>query len=380
MDCNQFNIEIRRLKSLRGEIARQLESSTKSGLGKAALSTLFNDASSRSEALLEEYGYDIIEQSLNAPDDESSKLMRFIFGQYLQEQKQTELELGAEPESLITPDTTIDEVRNDLVRYLKADKNLDSNLVVYALKEKLNMLGDNPKSLDLKELEELCKDSLPDQPLFRLVYLYKIVERVKNLEVLETESYIFMLPKDKWEGGKIRLPNPDNKPDVPEFIAPIGLTAILKKEVDYDELYEADGDLDAIHVVYAKNWLGKEVRHFPWSKELILEANEKLLKPNGFTIPASWWPIVNELLEDLARTYSASEKQAAIALQDRFGLELSGFVSENELRYAGERGYSWSSSKYSWQNAYYLYFNSDHVSTSSVVDRSVALPVHCVTI
>ena len=37
-----------------------------------------------------------------------------------------------------------------------------------------------------------------------------------------------MLPKDKWEEGKIKLLNPENNPGTPEFIAPSDLTAILK--------------------------------------------------------------------------------------------------------------------------------------------------------
>ena len=381
MDCQKLYKDIERLKSLRDELSAKLEESTESGLGKVALSSLSNEVSNSTESLLEEYAYDLTEQNINDKESKNSEFLNSVLKQYLQEQDESE----DNSESLITLDTTIDRVRANLAEYLKSDKTLESHLLVYALKEKMGLLNDNPEKLSLKELEELCKDIIPeaikDKTLPKLAYLHNVAERIKNLEVLETKSYIFMLPKDKWNEGKIKLPNPENNPDTPEHIAPTDLTAILKEPVYYDWNYETDGrNTDNPSLVYDEKWVGKEIRHFPWSKELIREANENLLKPNGYHIPESWEPTVNSLTAELVRERDISpddirDSEISTALRERLGLA----VWRGDPKRAGEIGSFWSSSERSEVYAYCFHFDFDEVYPESIDNRDCTFSVRCVS-
>lgn len=441
IDCQKLSSDIEKLRTLCDELSNQLESSSISGTNKTVLSSLSSEASSSAEMLLEEYAYDLVEQNINDPSGRNSEFLDSILRKYLDgveekdeqnqghHQDQTdsniaksdmedESELEPESEIIITPDTTIDEVRNNLEQYLKADPKLDSNLVVYALKEQLKLLPnqtDNPDIFNqlgiqvngpssdnmtiIRSLEELCKnivpDSLRDKTLPRLAYLHKIAERVKNLEVLETENYIFMLPKDKWEEDKIRLPNPEYDPSAPEFVAPRNLTAILKSPVYYDWGYETDyqSGKNTLEWVYDESWIGKEIHHFPWSKELIEEADEKLLKPNGFTIPIEWKPVVDSLKSQLAKEQGVlplhvPDSDLIVALRDRLHMTFSGNVYKGLLDNVGSIGVFWSKFGYADLPSRYLgdtYRHSLYISRPNYVNptldyyRPYAGSVRCVS-
>ena len=389
MDCHKLRSDIERLKSLRDELADKLEASTESGLGKIALSSLSHEASNSADTLLEEYAYDLVEQNIKDKSGRNTDFLNYILEQYYQEQDQSEPTINPEtpnnPEALITEDTTIDEVRGDLAKYVKSDPKLDSNLLAYAVKERLGLSPIN--SSVLKSIEELYADSLPDQTLPKLAYLHKIAERLKNLEVLETENYIFMLPKDKWEQGKIKLPNPENNSKTPEYIAPSDLTAILKSPVYYDWSYETDRQsTDDPDLVYDEKWIGKEIRHFPWSKELIKEANEKLLKPNGYHIPTKdeFASIYDNLKFKLARKQNTTpdnitDEQISTALQEDLSLAFSGYVWKGDLDGVGRYGCFWSASVYSAYYAYCLGFGSDSVHPNNWDNRCGVNSVRCVS-
>lgn len=363
MDCHKLRSDIERLKSLRDELSSKLEASTESGLGKIALSTVSNEATSCSEALIEEYIEDIVQQNINDPAKRNDEFISSLT-----------------PESrleIINQDTTIDEVRNNLGKYLLDDLSLSSNLLVYALKEKIGDKKDNNIKEALKSLffELGIEDKLPISA--DKLYLPVVAERLKNLEVLETKNYIFMLPKDKWEQGKIKLPNPENNSDTPEFIAPNDLTAVLKQPVNYDWNYETDGRItDSPALVYDEKWVGREIKHFPWSKELS-EAEAALLKPNGFHIPAkeNWVQIYN----NLKAKYGDKDEDISLALREDLNLAFSGFVWVGDLKVVGSVGYFWSASEGSADYAHCLDFDSDSVGPESWNLRDYAQSVRCVS-
>ena len=187
-------------------------------------------------------------------------------------------------------------------------------------------------------------------------HLAKLAERIKNLEIYETNNYVFMLPKDKWEEDKTKLPPNDEA----TFIAPNNLTAILKAPVE---------------PVYGEEWVGKEIHHFPWSEEL-LEANEALLKPNGYRIPIYW----NDITDAIEQTQGPEGEKQSEYMRDELGLTLSGFIWDNKPYYVGEHGCYWSSKPLAKDNPICLALDHEKVSpVCGTANRRYAIAVRCVS-
>ena len=262
------------------------------------------------------------------------------------------------------PDTTIEQIESNLEKYLVNDANLDSNLLTYVLKKQLE---NSPEDLKKHLLSPSVAEKL--MSLGGAEQIARMFERIRNLETLETENYIFMLPKDQWDKGKIELTN------CPEYsaIAPKDLTAVLKKPVEYDYRYETDGRIFGQCTVYTESWIGKEIRHFPWSKELF-EAESKLLKPNGYKIPESWRPVVDSVEKEIG---SSDDEKVSLALREKLKLALSGYVWEGDLRKTGD-GRLWYASECSAYSAYCLYFYDGGVYLERHCQRSGGQPVRCV--
>ena len=273
----------------------------------------------------------------------------------------------------IIPETTVDDIEGNLEKYLGNDIDLKSNLLVYILKKKLEGSPEELRKVFMSEnMKEKLKELGPD-------HIRYMGERIKNLEVFEIENYTFMLPKDQWEKGKIELPeNEEGK-----YLALSDFTAILKQPVNYNWEEETDGRAgDASYVVYDEKWVGKEIRHFPWSKELF-EAEERLLKPNGYSIPKSWKSIVEGLKEQLAGEQGVDDSEIddsdiSSALRERLELAFSGCVWQSDLR-VGAYGNFWSATEKSEDEAFYLNFTSDAVDPENgYYRRSNAQSVRCV--
>ena len=270
----------------------------------------------------------------------------------------------------IIPDTTIDDIESNLEKYLENDLDLKSNLLVYCIKKTLSESPERTRVLFSSAgfKEKAAKEGMS--------YASRFGERLRNLETYETENYIFMLPKDQWGKDKIKLPEGDNQSELdPKFIAPNDLTAILKQPVTYNAEYETNGELDYNKEVYNSSWLGKEIRHFPWTKELF-EAEAALLKPNGFHIPTkeNWV----QIYDDLKAKYGNDSTAISTALREDLSLAFSGFVNEGELRNVGDNGYFWSASEESAFYAWDLDFNKVYVNPTSYDYRYYARSVRCV--
>lgn len=221
----------------------------------------------------------------------------------------------------IIPDTTVTDIEGNLVKYLENDLDLSSNLLVYVLKRQLRAAPETVRGVFgspsiRHRLAELGTN-----------YVHTMVERVRSLETFETDNYVFMLPQDQWS-KRINLPNDPEK----RALVPSDLTAILKSPVTYDYAQESDGRSTlSPTTVYDESWVGREIRHFPWSKELF-EAEDRLLKPHGYSIPKSWKTIIDGLRQQIATEQGASKEQISdstisSALRDRFGLTFAGWVS-----------------------------------------------------
>lgn len=279
--------------------------------------------------------------------------------------KLEEGETGEEKEFVITPDTKIDEIETNVIEYLKNDLSLNSNLLIYVLKKK------TPEELEsifnTPEVDELGEDCISE-----------VKERIENLEVLEKEHFTFLVPIDKWEDGKIELP----KNEEADYIAPSDLTAILKQPVIYNYSKETDGrnsDTDD-YVVFDEEWVGKEIRHFPWSKELLRTA-EEIKEKFGYHLPKSWKPIVEGLREQLNKEGKdgSDNKQVSTALRERLRLALSGGCVWGDLANVGESGTFWSASGRSASYAEFLnIFSSGVFSPVDFGDRDTGLSVRLV--
>lgn len=256
--------------------------------------------------------------------------------------KKYDSEYAAE-KGYIIPDTTLEQIEESLEKYLTNDPELKSNLLTYALKKSGKTDG-----LGLANLE-----------------------RIKNLETYESENYIFMLPKDQWKKGKIELPNdPEHR-----SLAPSDLTAILKDPVAFDYNYETVNEKEWIMEIYSKEWIGREVRYFSWSKELFTVERE-LLKPNGYSIPESWDPIVDGLEREIG---SADGREISTALREKLKLSLGGSFDFSEPKDLGRCGYYWSSMIYNGGRAYGLSFSLDDVKPMKTSLRHFGYYVRCVT-
>ncbi|MDO5474964.1 MAG: hypothetical protein Q4F61_01085, partial [Candidatus Saccharibacteria bacterium] len=159
-----------------------------------------------------------------------------------------------------------------------------------------------------------------------------------------------------------------------QFIAPSDLTAILLEPFYYDWNYETDGRIplwlaykyklsagnasclgEPPFLVYGEEWVGKEIRHFPWCKEL-LEFLDCLKKQYGWTIAESWGPIVYSLTAELARERGVSLEdirgsQKSLALRGRFDLAFSGYVWKGNLWHVDSCGCFWSATEFSADDA-----------------------------
>ena len=272
----------------------------------------------------------------------------------------------------IIPDTTIADIEGNLEKYLGNDLGLASNLLVYVLKKQLKTTPENVRrafgsSSIRKKLAELGTD-----------YVQAMVERVRSLEIFETENYAFMLPRDQWS-KRIDLPNdPENR-----SLAPSDLTAILKHSVSYNYDQESDGRSSwGTSDVYDESWVGREIRHFPWSKELF-EAEDKLLKPHGYSIPKSWRPIVDGLKQQIATEKGidqdeVSGRELSSALREKLGLTFAGWLFAGRRRRVGGYGCFWSASEESAKLACCLDFGSSLVLPGYYEDRAYAQSVRCV--
>lgn len=241
----------------------------------------------------------------------------------------------------IIPDTKITDIEGNLVEYIKGDPGLTSNLLTYAIKkgagEKCGQGDGGTTRVAICEfLHELGIEPTNE-----------MLERIENLETYETQSYVFLLPKDQWTSEKIELPEDSGY----RYIAPGDLTAVLKKSVAYDWKYETDGEEDGWIEVYDASWVGREIRHFPWSKE-VFEAEEHLIKPEGYEIPQSWRPVLDAVRRRLAaergvKAADISERELRQGLTEQLKLSLGGCVHSGTVRNAGSRGYWWTSTVYS---------------------------------
>ena len=276
----------------------------------------------------------------------------------------------AREKGYIIPDTTIDDVEGNLEKYLENDLDLKSNLLVYCIKKALKSPERTRALFSSAGFKEKAEKE-------GMSYASRFGERLRNLETYATKNYIFMLPKDVWSEDKIKLPNPENNSDTPEFIAPNDLTAVLKQPVDYDWNYETDGRrTDSPVPVYGEKWVGREIKHFPWSKELF-EAEAALLKPNGYHIPGSkeW----RQIYDNLRAKYGDNDRAISTTLREDLNLAFSGCVWKGDLEDAGSRGCFWSSSEYSADSARCLGFDSDSVGPESWSYRDDAYSVRCVS-
>ncbi|MBR6965083.1 hypothetical protein IKH83_02090 [Candidatus Saccharibacteria bacterium] len=306
----------------------------------------------------------------------------------------------------IIPETTTDDIHSNFETYLLEDIELSSNLLTYILKTELGRMnpdarGDFSESDIIKFLASRSVTStggaigdrmtvvgraIVDRinELGGMSHISQMAERINNLETLETENYIFMLPKDQW--GKERIELPENTEG--KYIAPADLTAILKAPVEYDWSYETDGRESGTRDVYGVNWIGREIRHFPWSKELFA-AERGLLIPNGYHIPKSWGPIVDGVAEQIGLHLrdgyyvnsdgEDKEDQLSLALRDKLGLAFSGYVWKGEPLTVGKYGYFWSTPEDSADSAYCLGFSDDGVNPEYNGSCSGAHSVRCVS-
>ena len=182
-------------------------------------------------------------------------------------------------------------------------------------------------------------------------------------------------------------------------IAPTDLTAILKAPVTYDWSREIGKEGYNADVVYDASWVGREIRHFPWSAELF-KAEDELLKPNGYHIPKSWEPIVNGIVRRLGLKVTGKPYQQndgadkiSLDLRESLGVMLSGYINVHTIedRFYNEEklsrlenvdgwGSFWSTAKSeSPGGAYSLFFNTVMVNPKAHDRRSHALSVRCVS-
>ncbi len=238
-------------------------------------------------------------------------------------------EMDEKKEYVITKETKINEIEGNLEKYLENDLDLESNLLTYALKEKLE---ENPEELKKIFVSPNVKGKLKEKGA---EHIAQMIERIRNLEVIEKEHYTFLIPIDKWEEGKIELP----KNKEADYIAPSDLTAILKQPVTHNFNKETDGRSSNTkdYVVYGEDWVGKEIHHFPNSKEL-LGANEEIEERFGYHLPEDWGPIrdgIRDQLNEEGRDGNDFSERERV-YEERLRLAKSGYVREGDLKFVGE--------------------------------------------
>ncbi len=255
----------------------------------------------------------------------------------------------AKEKGYIIPDTTLDDVESNLVKYLEDDKNLHSNLLIYAINKKLETSPESVRELLAGRDAE---------------YIHALGERIKNLEALKNDHCAYLLPKDKWKEGMKKLAEGAG----PEYIADQDLEVIVLKP--FGQYTEKDvGTLRKHHIF----------------NDLESDGVNEWLKQYGFRVPEKdeWVQIVDNLKTKLAEEQGiepnrVSGKDLSRALRERYNLAFSGDVYEGELRLVGVLGYFWSASKESAGNAWSLSFYEDFVNPTSSAYCCSAQFVRCV--
>ena len=365
MNCHQLQTDINRFKEEFERLKGAVTDAVRDGKDKDRRAANVLEATSTIyDELLASYYHDIRVENLKDPDHGNTEFLKSLTS------------LLPETKHPLLPETTINEVRDNLLKYLEDDPRLDSNLLTYALKEKViealrasNKLGktetlssikDQP-NIHLQDIVEILKDIYPPAipetgNISRNTYLTIIAERVKNLETYETKHYIFMLPRDKWDDN--RIPLPENSEGA--YLTPSDLTAILKEPVYFDWNYETDGEvIKEAELVYDEKWIDREIRHFPWCKELF-KTERNLLTPYGYHIPKRWSRIINAIKEQYRQkngTKPSGNELAEILIND-YCLGLSGCVRDASIYDRGSGGSYWSSTAYNSNYAYHLYLIS----------------------
>ena len=201
-----------------------------------------------------------------------------------------------------------------------------------------------------------------------------------NVVTYRTEHFEFRAPIDDWNKNKIPLPEGAGA----KFIAPSDLTAILLKKFYYDWNYETDGVIKYSPVlVYGERWVGKEIHHFPFCKEL-LDFLEWLKKEYGWYIFTSWEPFYKAVRRFITIKQGTvlpqvANKYVAIAFQKEYNLGLSGCVYKGSLVDLGINCSFWSASGDSAGNAHCLRFDSAGVNPRYWGGRYSARSVRCVS-
>lgn len=138
--------------------------------------------------------------------------------------------------------------------------------------------------------------------------------------------------------------------------------------------------------MYDQSWADRGTIWFPYDSELC-EVNE-WLKQYGWSMPASWEPIIESEAKRLAKIKGISRMELSGTelvshLEERLLLKKAGHVYEGNLKSAGSDGYFWSTStseKISAVYAYRLWFDSDRVVSSGYWDyRNNAFQVRYVS-
>ena len=188
-----------------------------------------------------------------------------------------------------------------------------------------------------------------------------------------------MLPKDKWDDNKIPLPENDEG----AYIAPADLTAILKEPVYFDWDYETNGIItDPPDLVYDEKWVGREIRHFPWSRELF-ETERRLLRPYGYRIPKKWDKTIDAIKNQYRQkngTDPSSKELVEILIND-YDLRANGAVRNASIIYRGnwgDFGVYWSSFARGYEEVYCLAI-ARFVLVRDIMRRSSGGSVRCIT-
>ena len=90
MDCTKLHEDITKLETIQAKFSSKLESATASGLGKTVLDGLYQEASTTSESLLEQYAYDLVEQNLKDKSGRNTAFLNSTLERYWKEQERAE--------------------------------------------------------------------------------------------------------------------------------------------------------------------------------------------------------------------------------------------------------------------------------------------------